>query len=109
MATFFKNKIVKEVGITPEVVVEIPAGVRATVIGMNLANLTSSPVFASVLVEDATSIQGFLIKDVMIPPQSSLRPVSSGEKLILAEDNKLLLQCNVEQGFDAVISYVEVV
>jgi hypothetical protein len=40
MPTVFKHSLVTQVGTTPTDIVEIGAGVRATVIGCNLANTT---------------------------------------------------------------------
>jgi len=40
MATVFKHAVNTDVGTTPVDILQIPAGVRATVIGVNLANTT---------------------------------------------------------------------
>lgn len=109
MATTFRNKVIKEVGTVPIIAIETAANTRSTIIGMSLANLTSEIVYASVLIHDDTSVEGYLIKDIMIPPNTSLRPVSTGEKLILAPSNQLLLVCDTEEGYDAVISFVDIV
>ena len=42
MATIFKNKVVKDVGVVPVDIYETNASTRATVIGMSLTNLTQS-------------------------------------------------------------------
>jgi hypothetical protein len=109
MATTFKNKVIKEIGAVPILALETDAGTRSTIIGLSLANLTETVVYASIIVHDDTSVEGFFLKDVPIPPNSSLRALNAGEKLILAPTNQLYLQCNEDEGLDAVISYVDIV
>jgi hypothetical protein len=109
MATQFKNKVVKEVGTNPIMAIETDASTRSTVIGLSLANLTESVVAVSVLVHDDTSVEGYFMKDVMVPPNTSLRALSAGEKLILAPSNQLYLVANQDEALDAVISYVDIV
>jgi len=45
----------------------------------------------------------------MVPPNSSLRALSAGEKLILAPENQLYFVCDQDESLDAVISYVDIV
>jgi hypothetical protein len=109
MATQFKNKVVKEVGTVPILAIETDAATRSTIVGLSLANLTESVVSASVLVHDDTSVEGYFMKDVMVPPNTSLRALAAGEKLILAPSNQLYLVSNQSESLDAVISYVDIV
>ena len=109
MATSFKNKVIKEIGPVPILALETDSGTRSTVIGLSLANLTENVVYASILVNDDTSVQGYYLKEVPIPPRSSLRALSAGEKLILAPNNELYLVADEDEALDAVISYVDIV
>ena len=59
--------------------------------------------------DDDTSVEGYFMKDVMIPPNSSLKALSAGEKLILAPSNQLYLIASDNESYDAVISYVDIV
>jgi len=108
MATEFKNTVVKNVGKLPVEVLETTAADRATVIGLSLTNLTSSFVYVSVLLQDDTSVTGYYLKDTILPANTSLRVVSTGEKLIVAPTNKLLIQSSVDDSVDVVCSYVEI-
>ena len=49
------------------------------------------------------------MKDVMVPPNSSLKALAAGEKLILAPDNELYIVASTDAALDAVISYVDIV
>lgn len=109
MATFFRNKVVKEVGTEAVRALETDGNTRSTIIGLSLANLTDSAIFASVSVLDDTSTLGYFMKDVIVPPNSSLRALSAGEKLILAPSNQLYVEANSDASLDAVISYVDIV
>tara|TARA_B110000503_G_scaffold8525_1_gene11594 strand:+ start:1353 stop:1682 length:330 start_codon:yes stop_codon:yes gene_type:complete len=109
MAATFRNKVVKEVGPVPILAIETDENTRSTLVGLSLANLSETIVYVSVLVHDDTSVEGYFMKDVMVPPNSSLRALSAGEKLILAPNNQLYLVADQEEAIDAVISYVDIV
>jgi hypothetical protein len=109
MATFFKNSVIKEIGVTPVKVVETQTNSRATVIGLSLTNLTLGAILVSVEVQDDTSTRGYYCKDVLVPSNTSLRLVNGGEKLILGNSNELYVSCNTQNGVDALVSYVEIV
>jgi hypothetical protein len=109
MATQFKNKVVKEIGTVPILGLETNAGTQSTVVGLSLANLTEGIIYSSILLHDDTSIEGFFLKDVPIPPNSSLRALDAGEKLILSPNNQLFFVCDQDEGLDVIISYVDIV
>lgn len=109
MATQFFNKVIKDVGLVPILALETDAVTRSTIIGMSLTNLTASLVYVNVLIHDDTSVEGYYMKDIPLPPNSSLRAVPGGEKLILAPSNQLYLQADADNALDAVISYVDIV
>ena len=108
MANFFKNKVVTEVGTLEVELLATTPSTRATVIGLSLANLTASNILASITVEDDSAVKGHYIKDVIIPPNQSLRVVNGGEKLILAPSNTLAISCSQDAALDVVMSYVEI-
>jgi hypothetical protein len=60
------------------------------------------------LLEDDTSVTGFYLKDTLLPANTSLRAVSTGEKLILSPSNKILVQSSQDDSIDVILSYVEV-
>lgn len=108
MATFFKNKVVTNVGITPAQLLQTSPSIRATVIGLSLTNLTDSFVYVSVLITDEDSTTGYYIKDTIIPANTSLRLVNQGEKLIVAPSNELKVSASVDNAIDCIMSYVEI-
>jgi|TARA_B110000483_G_scaffold6432_1_gene7606 multisubunit Na+/H+ antiporter MnhE subunit len=109
MATLFKNKVVNSVGIVPVDIYEADASTRATVIGLSLTNLTQSFVYVDVLLQDDTSITGYYLKETLLPANTSLRVVATGEKLIIAPSNKLQVRSSINDGIDVIMSFVEIV
>lgn len=109
MATQFKNKVIKEVGTVPILALETDAATRSTIVGISVANLLEVPTYISVLVHDDTSVEGYFLKDVIVPPNSSLRALNAGEKLILAPENQLYIVAQDNEAVDIVISYVDIV
>lgn len=109
MATFFRNTVTKEIGEVPVRILETAPASRATVIGFNIANLLEDVVTVSVLLQDDTSITGYYVKDVLLPPQSSMKVVNGGEKLILAPSNQLYVVSNTANSVDVTLTYVEII
>ena len=107
MATYFKNAIIKDVGTVPITVYSPPIGTNTIVLGLNLANLIDSVVKVTVTLQDTTSVSGYIVKDVMIAPNSSLRILSAGEKLIFASQSTLQVNADIADSIDVVMSYVE--
>lgn len=109
MATILRNKVINNVGEVPVDVIETSGAQRATVIGMSLTNLTSSFVYVDILIQDDTSITGYYLKQTLLPANTSLRAVSTGEKLILAPSNKLQVRSSVNDSVDVIVSYAEII
>ena len=109
MATNFRNNVTKNIGTVPVSVYTAPISIYSTVVGLVLANLTESVVKASVtLTATPDSVTVFIVKDVLSAPNSSLRVLNSGEKLIVASQNSLNVQSNINDSLDCVLSYVEI-
>jgi hypothetical protein len=109
MPTQFKNITATQVGTTPVDVLQIAPGVRATVVGCNLANTTTyDTVNVDVYVVDENSTAALYGRNVILPPNTSLKLITAGEKLILPETAGLRVVSTVEDSIDVVVSYVEV-
>ncbi len=109
MPTVFKHSLVTQIGTNPTDVVEIGVGVRATVIGCNLANVTEfDTVIANIEIKGSDSVTSYYVKGLAIPPNTAVKVVTQGEKLILPESTSLRVTSNVTDSIDATISYVEI-
>lgn len=113
MATFFRNVLYTGIGTSEVEVIDVPELSRATVIGLSLTNLTSGIVLASIRVENtdqtAPNNSAYYIKEVIIPPNQSLRVINGGEKLVLADFMKVYVQSNTASSLDLIASYVEII
>lgn len=109
MPTVFRHAVNAGIGTTPIDVLQVPPGTRATVIGCNLVNVTEADtIVVDVYVVDAASTQASYAKGIAIPPNTSVKVVTNGEKLILPETSGLRIVSNVEGSVDSTISYVEI-
>ncbi len=109
MPTVFKHSLVTQVGTVPTDVVTIGGGVRATVIGCNLANTTDyDSVIVDVQIVGADTTVSYYVKGISIPPNTAVKVVTQGEKLILPENTALRITTNVTDSIDATVSYVEI-
>lgn len=108
MPTVFRHAVNAGLGTTPVDVVQIPAGVRATVIGMNLVNVTENVITTSIFVIDSSSTVAYYAKDLIIPPNTTLKVITQGEKLILPADSGLRIVSSEDDSIDSTISYVEI-
>jgi hypothetical protein len=109
MPTVFKHAVNKDIGTTPVDVLQIPNGVRTTVIGANLANTTDyDTIVVDVFVVDESSTEAVYIKGLPIPPQTSVKAITNGEKLILPENSGIRIVSDTPASLDTVLSYVEI-
>jgi hypothetical protein len=109
MATNFKNIIGKEIGTQRVAVYTVPAATSTTVIGMNIANLTENMVSCNIEVGDEASNIGFLIKEMPIAPNSALKPIGKGEKVVLDAGNVLYVTADQTASLDVILSIAEIV
>lgn len=109
MAAILRNKVVNNIGVLPVDIFETDPTQRATVIGMSITNLTTSFVYVDVLLQDDTSVTGYYLKETLLPANTSLRVVATGEKLILAPSNKLQVRSSVSDSVDVIVSYAEII
>lgn len=109
MATTFKNKVVPNLGTTAEEILATNENARVTVVGFSLANTTNGTVLVDVELQDESSVRGYYAKEIVIPPNTSLRVLNGGEKLILTPNNNLFVTVNVDNSVDAILSTVEIV
>jgi hypothetical protein len=115
MATYFKNVLKAGLGSTDTDVLTTGSTSKTTVIGLSLANLTDSIVLASIKLTDPNgagagqSVTAYFIKEVIVPPNQSLRVVNGGEKLVLGASTTITISSSIDNSLDLVMSYVEII
>ena len=116
MANDFKRFCVPSVGTSLTTLYGVPAGassaaLESIVIGITMANKTSTGVVASIFIdnEDGTN-DVFIVKDASIPAGASLE-VMAGNKLVLQNDgtngDNLEATCSVANSLDITVSVLE--
>lgn len=109
MPTTFRQAANTGIGTIPVDVLQIPEGVRATVIGCNVANVTEyDTVSVDIYVVDENSTQVTYVKGIPIPPNTAVKFITNGDKLILPGTSGIRIVSDKENSLDTVISYVEV-
>lgn len=109
MASFFRTKVVNNIGTTPVAVLVTSTGNRFTLIGCNLANTTDEAVIVDVTITDSSAVTGFYIKQLVIDPYTSAKIITNGEKIILAESTTMTIVSDTASSIDLVASYAEIV
>lgn len=108
MANLFKNNAVSSIGTTPTEVYATGANARATVIGINVANIVTQNVTCDIILEDELSQVYFVVKGAVIPEGSSLAAIGGDQKLVLEPSNRLLINSDTPNGIDAIVSVLEI-
>ena len=116
MANDFKRICTPNVGTSLAAIYTVPAGssssaLESIVIGITLANKTSSGILASVFIDNEDgSNDVYIVKDATIPAGSALE-VMAGNKLVLMNDGSnadvLKANCSVTNSLDATVSILE--
>ena len=108
MATALKNYPTASVGTTATTVYNpTTAGIQATVIGLTLANTSTSSITASVTVTSgATTV--YIIKNTSIPSGNSLSILGDG-KFVVEQNDVVQVVSSAASSVDVLLSVVEVV
>ena len=76
---------------------------------MNIANPNPKYGSRNIEVGDEASNIGFLIKEMPIAPNSALKPIGKGEKVVLDAGNVLYVTADQTASLDVILSIVEIV
>ncbi len=108
MANTFKNAQSVNVGTSAVSLYTAPSSTTTTIIGLTLANVTSSAITATVEVTDTSaSTTAKILKNGPIPTGGSLVAVGGDQKVVLMTGDILKVTSSVSNGLDAVVSYME--
>jgi len=108
MANTFNNNAITSVGATPTELYSTGAGKKATVIGINIANITQETVTCDIIFEDDLSQAFFVVKEAVIPSGNSLAAIGGDQKLALNANNRILINANTANAIDGIISVLEI-
>jgi tryptophanyl-tRNA synthetase len=105
MANTFKNYVAADVGTSASTI--ITAAAATTVIGMTVANLTTSPITVSVYVT-ISAADYYVVKDAVVPAGGSLVPIGGDQKLVLETGDALKVISDTATSADVIASVLEI-
>ncbi len=105
MANTFKNYVAADVGTSASTI--ITASAATTVIGMTVANLTTSPITVSVYVT-ISATDYYVVKDAVVPAGGSLVPIGGDQKLVLETGDALKVISDTATSADVIASVLEI-
>lgn len=104
----FKSDVNPGVGTTKTTVFTAPTSTSVTLISLSLANVYSETVEVSAyLFKNATSTEGSMIKNSMIPPGESLLAAGGNQKIVLEENDEIRVESDQTDSVDVILSYLE--
>ena len=113
---FAKPSVGTSTGASADAVYTVPAGagssaLESIIIGITLANKTSTGVTASVFLDNEDgSNDVYIVKDATVPAGSSLE-IMSGNKLVVQNDGSnadvIRISCGTGSALDAIVTVLE--
>jgi hypothetical protein len=107
MANTFKNSFSKSVGTSPATVYTAPSLTQTTLIGLSVANTTTSPITCDAYIT-SSAVDYFLIKSGVVPVGSSLVVVGGDQKVVLEAADALKVVTSAASSADVVCSLLEI-
>ena len=77
------------------------------ILGLRLANILTSAVTVSVFILEGGSTTRYLVKDLSIPPASSVELIQGGAKVVMQNTDVLKAQSSAASSVDAWVSFVD--
>jgi hypothetical protein len=108
MANTFKNKVYSGANTSANALVSVytaPSSTTTVVIGLTLANTTTSQITADIKLNTGQSV--FLAKNIPIPSGSSFEYMA-GNKIIMEAGHTLQVSSNTADSLDTVASIMEI-
>ena len=108
MANTFKLETKKNIGLLDSAVYTCPGATATTIIGMNLANTTSSAITADVTLLNNGGDSCYLVKDAPIPIGSSLVAVGGDQKVVMNAADVIKVSSSAATSIDVALSILEI-
>jgi len=78
-----------------------------TVIDIRIANITAAAITMSVFVSVGGSTTRYIVKDLSVPPASSVELVQGGAKFVMESSDVLKVQSSAANSADVYVSVVD--
>lgn len=107
MANTFTRYLNKSVGTSAATVVTVGASTQTTIIGLSLANTTTSPITVSAFIT-ASAVDYYLIKDATVPVGGTLVVVGGDQKTVLVTNDALKVISSTAASADVITSVLNI-
>jgi len=107
MANTFTSYMNKDVGTSAATVVTVGASTQTTIIGLDVANTTASPITADVYVT-RSAVNYYLIKGATVPVGGGLVVVGADQKVVLITGDALKVVTSASASADVVTSVLNI-
>ena len=107
MANTFTRYVSKNVGTTPVVLVTAASATQTTLIGMSVANTTSSPISVSIYVT-ASATNYYVVNSATIPVGGSLALFGGDGKLVLNTGDAFTVVSSAANSADVIVSALQI-
>jgi hypothetical protein len=109
MANNFKRKLQRNIGtaLTSIGTYTVAASTEVTVIGLVVANTTSSQVLVDATLNDGTN-ENYLVKEAPVPAGGSIVIVGGDQKVVLETGDSVKIKSDTASSVDAIMSILEV-
>ena len=107
MANTFKNQFSKSVGTSAATIYTGPSATATTIIGMTVANTTSSTITVDVYIT-SSAVDYYLVKGASVPVGGSLVPVGGDQKVVIETGDVLKVVSSASSSADVIASVLEI-
>lgn len=107
MANTFTRYLNKSVGTSAATVVTVGSSTQTTIIGLSLANTTTSPITVSAYIT-ASVVDYYLVKDATVPVGGTLVVVGGDQKTVLVTNDALKVISSAASSCDAITSVLNI-
>lgn len=108
MANTFVKETATDVGTNPVDVYTTGSDTRSTVIGINIANTSTSNIECDIILRDESSTEVYIVKGCPINRNSALAAMGGDQKLVMEPNNVLIIRTNKDNSADVVVSALEI-
>lgn len=108
MANAFKLKTDTGVGTSLATVYTCPSSTETTIIGLTVANITTSQIEVDVQLVNNDGDNVYLILNAPVPAGSSLVVVGGEQKVVMEESDILKVASNAANSADVALSILEI-
>jgi len=107
MANTFTRYLNKDVGTSAATVVTVGASTQTTIIGLSLANTTTSPITVSAYIT-SSAVDYYLVKSATVPVGGTLVVVGGDQKTVLVTNDALKVISSVAASADVITSVLNI-